>query len=197
MVRMGALVLVLAVSAALMGCGGDGGSEQAADRAEATPEGAAGQATGPGEAGRSGDGAGAREGERPAEADRDDQGGRDAASGIRIKAGGSQFGTVLWSAGDRAIYVFDKEEGPQSECYGACAEAWPPVLTEGKPVAVRGADQALLGTAERRGGATQVTYNGQPLYYYVDEPRGEVLCHNVEGFGGLWLVVRPDGRPVS
>ena len=42
-----------------------------------------------------------------------------------------------------------------------------------------------------------MTYNGHPLYYYVgeDEP-GEILCQNVEEFGGLWLVVSPAGSAI-
>jgi hypothetical protein len=37
---------------------------------------------------------------------------------------------------------------------------------------------------------------GHPLYYYVHDPPGEVLCHDVEEFGGLWLVVDPSGEAV-
>ena len=44
-------------------------------------------------------------------------------------------------------------------------------------------------------GRRQVTYAGRPLYYYVDDPPGEILCHNVEEFGGLWLAVQPSGDP--
>lgn len=119
-----------------------------------------------------------------------------AKPGIGITTGESQFGEILFDEDDRAIYYFDKEKTVESECYGACAAAWPPVLTEGRPVARRGARDALLGTTERRDGSTQVTYDGRPLYYYVDEPPGQVLCHNVDEFGGLWLVIRPDGAPV-
>jgi predicted lipoprotein with Yx(FWY)xxD motif len=49
---------------------------------------------------------------------------------------------------------------------------------------------------ERDDGTTQVTYDGRPLYYYVDEGPGQVLCHNVDEFGGLWLAVQPSGAPV-
>jgi hypothetical protein len=42
-----------------------------------------------------------------------------------------------------------------------------------------------------------VTYAGHPLYYYVDDPRGEVLCNDVEEFVGLWLVIGPGGDPAS
>ena len=39
---------------------------------------------------------------------------------------------------------------------------------------------------ERPSGTTaqQVTHDGHPLYYYVDDPKGEVACHNVSEFGG-------------
>jgi predicted lipoprotein with Yx(FWY)xxD motif len=118
-----------------------------------------------------------------------------AAPGTTIKAGDSQFGQVLFDGDDRAVYYFDKEKLPNSECYGACAEAWPPVLTEGAPVAGDGAQAQRLGTTQRKDGSTQITYAGHPLYYY-DEPPGTVTCHNVEEFGGLWLAVQPDGQAV-
>jgi predicted lipoprotein with Yx(FWY)xxD motif len=117
--------------------------------------------------------------------------------GTTITTGDSQFGEILFDGDDRAIYYFDKEKTAVSQCYGACAVAWPPVLTDGDPSAVAGAEDALLGTTERNDGTTQVTYDGRPLYYYVDDPAGEILCHNVEEFGGLWLGVQPDGKPVA
>jgi predicted lipoprotein with Yx(FWY)xxD motif len=126
-----------------------------------------------------------------------DTGGKAGGKGIRIETGDSQFGEVLFDQDDRAIYLFDKEATAESECYGACAAAWPPVLTEGDPRTGGDVRAGLLGTTERRDGSTQVTYDGRPLYYYVDEPPGQVLCHNVDEFGGLWLVVEPDGTPVS
>ena len=71
------------------------------------------------------------------------------------------------------------------------------MLTDGGPRAGAGLDPKLLGTTERDDGSTQVTYNGHPLYYYVDDPPGEVLCQNVDEFGGLWLVVKPSGDAVQ
>jgi hypothetical protein len=37
----------------------------------------------------------------------------------------------------------------------------------------------------------------RPLFYYVGDlkPR-QVLCQNVNEFGGLWLVIRPNGKLV-
>ena len=61
----------------------------------------------------------------------------------------------------------------------------------------RDGDQRLLDTTKRTDGKTQVTYGGHPLYYYAHEAKNEVKCHNIRGFGGLWLVVTPIGRPAA
>jgi predicted lipoprotein with Yx(FWY)xxD motif len=54
-----------------------------------------------------------------------------------------------------------------------------------------------LGTKRRRDGRLQVTYNGHPLYYYVNDLKpGQILCQNVQEFGGTWLVVSPEGSPL-
>jgi predicted lipoprotein with Yx(FWY)xxD motif len=92
------------------------------------------------------------------------------ASGATIKTAPSQFGKVLFSGSDRAIYYFDKESTSKPECYGECARAWPPVLTKGKPQAAGRVKQGLLGTRKRANGKRQVTYDGHPLYFYVDDP---------------------------
>jgi predicted lipoprotein with Yx(FWY)xxD motif len=118
-----------------------------------------------------------------------------ARKNIRIASDDSAFGPMLFNRAGQAIYIFEKEKTKKSRCYGTCAREWPPVLTKGKPKAVRGVRQGLLGTTKRRGGATQVTYNGKPLYYYRDELPGQVFCHNVFLNGGLWLVIAPNGKP--
>ena len=120
-----------------------------------------------------------------------------AARGRTIKLVRSQFGSIVGDGRGQAVYVFDKEQSGRSECYGACARAWPPVLTRGRPVAGKGVRDRRLGTVRRRGGSRQVTFRGRPLYYYVDDAPGRVLCHNVAEFGGLWLVIRADGDPVD
>jgi predicted lipoprotein with Yx(FWY)xxD motif len=170
------MIRLIAIGAAagaliLAGCGGDDdddGGEATAPAAAATTQ-ATEPATQPGSGG----------------------------AGTKIQTADSQYGAVLFDGDDRAIYYFEKEKGSTSECYGACAEAWPPVLTEGAPQPGQGAQAGLLGTTERDDGTTQVTYDGHPLYYYVDDPKGEVLCHNVNEFGGLWLAVQGNGQPVS
>jgi predicted lipoprotein with Yx(FWY)xxD motif len=122
---------------------------------------------------------------------------RRAARGKRVALVDSQFGRIVGDGRGQAFYVFDRERAGRSECYGECARAWPPVLTRGRPRAAKGIRARLLGTVRRRSGKRQVTYRGQPLYYYVDDAPGRVLCHDVREFGGLWLVIRADGDPVS
>lgn len=116
-------------------------------------------------------------------------------TGLAIRTRASAYGEMLFDRSGQAIYLFEKETGPRAACYGACAEAWPPVLTDGRPRAVGDVRQRLLGTTTRRDGSRQVTYARHPLYYYAHEGKGEVLCHDVEQFGALWLVVQPNGRP--
>ena len=114
-------------------------------------------------------------------------------AGTRVRVRRSEFGRMLFDSRGQAIYVFERDRKRRSACYGACAEAWPPVFTDGRPVAGKGARARLLGTIKRRGGRRQVTYAGKPLYFYAHEAPGEVLCHNVNLNGGFWWVIGPDG----
>jgi len=117
--------------------------------------------------------------------------------GTRVKVVSSDYGRVIADGKGEAFYLFDKEKTKKAECYGSCADVWPPVLTKGKPVAGGGGEQRLLGTTKRSDGKLQVTYAGRPLYYYVDDSPGTILCHAVAEFGGLWLVVKPNGQAAS
>jgi predicted lipoprotein with Yx(FWY)xxD motif len=117
-----------------------------------------------------------------------------AAGATKIALADSEFGEILYDSNDQAIYIFENDTEGQSNCYGECAAAWPPVFTSAKPQAGAGVDASLLGTTKRRDGRLQVTYDGQPLYFYAHEGRGEVRCHNVNLNGGFWWVIGPDGE---
>jgi predicted lipoprotein with Yx(FWY)xxD motif len=114
-------------------------------------------------------------------------------TGTVITTGDSKFGTMLFDGNGQAIYIWELEESTKAECYGDCAKAWPPVLSNGAPRATGSAKNELLGTTKRTDGSTQVTYNGHPLYYYAHEKPGEVKCHNISTHGGLWWVLQPNG----
>lgn len=115
-------------------------------------------------------------------------------TGTTVTVGDSDFGTMLFGSNDQAIYVFENDRRGRTVCYGTCAKAWPPVLTDGKPRPGKGLKASLLGTIERRDGSVQVTYADKPLYFYAHEGPGEVRCHNVNLNGGFWWVVGPDGE---
>lgn len=84
-----------------------------------------------------------------------------------------------------------------SNCYDACAEAWPPLMAEGEPQAGEGTDAGLIGAIERQGGGAQVTYGGWPLYYFVrDQAPGDVNGQGVDGFGAEWYLVGPHGQVI-
>jgi predicted lipoprotein with Yx(FWY)xxD motif len=118
-----------------------------------------------------------------------------AATTVTIRS--SAFGRILFDRRGYALYVFTKDPRGRSVCYGDCAVAWPPYIVRGALRAPTGVKPSLLGTTRRRDGSRQLTIAGHPVYLYVGDRRvGQVSCQNVLGFGGLWLVVRPNGTIV-
>ncbi len=114
-----------------------------------------------------------------------------------LTAGPSSYGRVLFDGRGFVLYAFTRDPRGKSVCNGACATAWPPYVVKTRPRAAAGVKARLLGTTRRADGALQVTYAGRALYYYVgDRKPGQILCQNVTEFGGVWRVVRPDGRLV-
>ncbi|MBI2887298.1 MAG: LPXTG cell wall anchor domain-containing protein [Chloroflexi bacterium] len=102
-------------------------------------------------------------------------------------------GTMLTDGAGRSLYLFTRDERNKSNCAGACAQIWPPLITEGAPQASTGAAAGLLGSTARADGSQQVTYNGWPLYYYAqDTQMGDVKGQNVNN---VWFVVSPYGGP--
>ncbi len=122
-----------------------------------------------------------------------------ASSGAAtVKTGSSSLGTILTDGTGRAVYLFEKDTGTTSTCYGACAGAWPPVLTTGSPVTGSGATASLLGTAKRTDGTTQVTYAGHPLYYFAgDQKPGDITGEGSQAFGAGWDLIAPGGKKVE
>jgi predicted lipoprotein with Yx(FWY)xxD motif len=109
----------------------------------------------------------------------------------------SRFGRILFDGRGFVLYAFTKDTRGASDCYGACAEAWPPYLVQGRPAAGAGARDGLVGTTRRRDGTRQLTYAGRPVYSYVgDRAPGQILCQDVVEFGGRWLVVDAGGTLV-
>ncbi len=174
------IVLALAAATVAAGCGGDGRS-----------------AAGDGQSSSRGPSQSSHPPDKSTPDDDTAPRAKRSRQGREVKIAGSDFGPMLFDRSGQAIYLFDKEATSTPRCYGACAKAWPPVLTSGSPQGSGAVRDPLLGTTPRKDGSRQVTYAGHPLYFYAHEGKNEVLCHNVSEFGGLWLVVTPSGAPAA
>ncbi len=97
------------------------------------------------------------------------------------------LGNYLVASNGLTLYVKNGDLG-QSSCYGACATNWPPLASSGQLVAGQGV-VGQLGTIQRTDGTSQVTYNNQPLYFFVqDRAPGDAKGN---GFNGIWSVAKP------
>ena len=102
---------------------------------------------------------------------------------------------VLVDSNGMTLYDFHKDKGGESSCYGACAQAWPPLLTEGEPQVGDGASASKLGTTKRNDGTLQVTYAGHPLYTFVqDQKPGEANGNDISAFGAEWYALQGNGE---
>ena len=108
------------------------------------------------------------------------------------------FGKYLTDAEGKSLYLFEADGKLNSTCYDACAQAWPPLVTEGEPTAGEGVDKGLLAAFERTDGSTQVAYNGRPLYYFSrDESAGDTKGQDIKGFGAEWYLISTEGEKVE
>jgi predicted lipoprotein with Yx(FWY)xxD motif len=110
----------------------------------------------------------------------------------------SSGGSFLTNGAGRAIYLFMADSSGKSNCDGACAAAWPPVIAAGQPTAAGSAQASDLSTITRSDGTKQVTYNGHPLYYFEgDTGPGTDKGQGLNGFGALWYLVAPSGSSIT
>ncbi|EFA76355.1 hypothetical protein PPL_10120 [Heterostelium album PN500] len=92
-----------------------------------------------------------------------------AAPRVIFTQSDSPLGKILTDISRRTVYYFPQEKPFQpSICYDTCAQIWPPVY--GVPEVAQGVDLAgTLGYSIRNDGTIQSTYEGYPLYYFVDD----------------------------
>ena len=56
-----------------------------------------------------------------------------ASPTAKVELSHTKLGKVLADGSGRTLYLFEKDKGRKSTCSGACATAWPPLTTTGKP----------------------------------------------------------------
>ena len=122
-----------------------------------------------------------------------------ASGGAALMLERTSLGIILTDGRGFTVYAFEADRGTTSRCTGACAAAWPPVITSAARVMVAdGADESLVGEITRAGGARQVTYAGHPLYRYAgDAIPGAITGQGSEAFGARWDVLTPAGTEVT
>jgi predicted lipoprotein with Yx(FWY)xxD motif len=119
-------------------------------------------------------------------------------TGVKVTTAKNSLGTYLTAVSGRALYVWLADSNDKSSCNGACAAAWPPLLTQAAPTASGGAVAADLGLITRSDGTKQVTYKGHPLYYYVGDPGpGTTTGNGSNQFGAKWWLISPAGSQVG
>jgi|RhiMetdeSRZDD1v2_1073273.scaffolds.fasta_scaffold40523_3 predicted lipoprotein with Yx(FWY)xxD motif len=109
----------------------------------------------------------------------------------------TEFGAILVDDEGLSLYIFmdDTQHGESSSCNDECAAQWPPLLSQGSPIAGEGVDSSMLGTVTRADGSLQVTYNGWPLYRFQgDTTLGET---NGQATDNLWFLITPTGDAVE
>ena len=115
-----------------------------------------------------------------------------AGGAVTVEAAETDAGTSLVGPDGMTLYVFTQDSEGTSTCSGDCAELWPPFVVEaGSELEAGDGVTAELATIERDDGATQVTYDGMPLYFYAED--AEAGDATGEGVGGVWFIAAPDG----
>ena len=121
------------------------------------------------------------------------------SSGGTVTLHKTKLGSILANSKGVTLYLFEKDKNHKSACSGACAAAWPPLLTTGKPTAGSGVKASLLGTTKRSDGKTQVTYAGHPVYTFsLDKGKaGSTKGEGNKAFGAEWYVLNAKGKKVE
>jgi predicted lipoprotein with Yx(FWY)xxD motif len=110
-----------------------------------------------------------------------------------------KLGQVLVTSTGHVLYMFQLDKHTKVACNSECQSMWPPLVAPSKGVAkaVGLARQSMISSDRNRyEGKRIVTYNGWPLYTYVndggpDVDSGQSILLN----GGYWWVIRADGKP--
>jgi len=105
------------------------------------------------------------------------------------------LGEIITDGKGFTLYMYAPDHRGASQCYGFCAQQWPPLLLPhgvSQATAGPGVHKALLGTVRRSNGMLQATYNGWPLYLWQgDAAPGQATGQAYDM--GLWYVLSVTG----
>ena len=125
-------------------------------------------------------------------------GAKPTARSATLTTASTGLGRTVVDGQGRTLYLFEKDTRAHSACSGLCVTYWPPVLTNGKAIAIKGAKQSLIGSIARADGSRQVTYAGHPLYLFSgDTGRGQTNGEGLQDFGAGWYALTPSGKKID
>jgi len=108
-------------------------------------------------------------------------------------------GDVLVNRAGQALYAANQEANGTIVCTASCTSIWKPLTLDGAGVPTAEASvTSKLGTIMRPGGGTQVTFDGRPLYRFVEDPDPGTVTGNgaTDSFDGRafeWHVATTGG----
>lgn len=123
-----------------------------------------------------------------------------AAAGATVELRETALGKVLVNSAGFTVFEFTKDKKNKDACVtiSGCTEVWPPLEVTGTPTAGTGVNGKMLKTIKLPSGASQVTYDGRPLYLYVgDSGPGETSYVGAKEFGGTWYALNAKGKKVK
>jgi predicted lipoprotein with Yx(FWY)xxD motif len=115
---------------------------------------------------------------------------------VELKVADSKLGRIVVDAKGMTVYYFTKDvkDSGKSNCTGECIAAWPPVLAQSDSPKVEGVT-GTVGTIPTPEGKKQITINGMPIYYWVnDKAPGDTTGQDVNK---VWYVVAPNGDMIK
>ena len=108
----------------------------------------------------------------------------------------SGVGTVLVDSKGDVLYTNNQDTASKMACTASCQSIWPPLKASGQPNSSDSAVQAKLAVSNG-----QVTFDGKPLYTFVQDSPGQATGNGVtDSFGGTsftWTAAMTSGTSAS
>ena len=118
------------------------------------------------------------------------------SAGAKVVTRRTKLGNVLVDGRGRTLYLFEKDKGTASTCYGACASVWPPLrpAPRRRPPASAARASAPPGarTARPRSPSRATRSTRTPA-----TQRGDVKGQGLDQFGAEWYVLGANGHKIE
>ncbi|MCB1492896.1 MAG: hypothetical protein KDJ77_14065 [Rhodobiaceae bacterium] len=107
-----------------------------------------------------------------------------AAMAAPVTVVATDKGDVLAGENGMTLYTFKNDKAGVSNCNGACADNWPPLMA-----AADAQPDGAYTIVTREDGSKQWAKDGMPLYFWIkDKAKGDITG---DGFKDVWALARP------